>query len=1158
MSKRNRQQKEDEEFQLDEEEADEFLGVEDLEELENDAPVVEEENDDNTPEEENTKKLEPKKKKKKKGSKKNGNEEIFDDEDDGKKLEAGIIEEIHLKNFMCHSSFTMKFHDRTTIISGQNGSGKSAVLTAIQVCLGARAKSTNRGKSGKDLVLTGKDHAEIKIKLRNQGNDAYKRTMYGKSIIVIKRIDKSGVGTYRIQNCNGKTISTSSKELHFILEKFNIQIDNPTTVMSQDVAREFLAGSSESKKYQFYLKATQLQSILDGLEEANKCKDAMEIVKYDKERAFEESTEELNKRKKLYEEARKLGELQNEVEKLQKEKFWALVEQKKHGITQHERKKKDLEEQINQLRNERAENIEKRMELLAKRREEVTALIKADSNEIDKVKQAIQECVNKKNEISHQVSTYNSKKTDFKKSIKFEESKIREFEKFKKEIQDKDKVDKEGERKKRQDEIDTLTTEKENEQMEIEKYEEELKSFNQSKATVFDKKNNLSDQINGFDRDRKHLEKDLTNLRNSQTDKLALLGGERMKNFLADVQNQIKKFSRPPIGPIGLLVRIRDEHFHWAPAVQVALQKLLTSMIVHSFEDFDTLDAIKKKHNIKVVTYIQSFKNEVYDVSNYEPDYLTALKVLDIDTNALRSTPVKYDDLACVHATTLNTLIDQSHIHQMALIENRKDAEGVIFSPTPPRNVAEVYTITGTRLFVRGATQITTSANATSSTLWTKDVAAQILEMEREVRAISNNIKEVDNEKRKLDIELRSLNDEVQRISKLISRSRSKVSTNERKIQDLQKEISEIEDTNDDDKLLIEEYNQKISECKANIEKYNNEIAKIDENMEKVKGDLIENAEKRKTLVTESDTWARRIDEKNRELVKIMDDYQEQERKSQTYNQTIASKENQLDQLNKKLKELQSEYEATKNTAIQATSVRLNPSGNVEEIEKRISSKKRHIDMETKRLGNRDFHSIENDYKEYEQTYLMKQNSIEISEKVFESIKKGLSARNTLYNTIKNVYNGRLSEIFGNYMSQRGHTGKIKLNEDSGTLVFDIHMSTHGEKVKVSDAKSLSGGEKSFTTVSFLLALWEVSETPFRALDEFDVFMDNVYRKTAMDLILDAAKTKHFTKQLIIITPQDVSMVKKDDEYLKIVHVQPPKRLQNQRSMEEFLRSHQQ
>ena len=47
---------------------------------------------------------------------------------------------------------------------------------------------------------------------------------------------------------------------------------------------------------------------------------------------------------------------------------------------------------------------------------------------------------------------------------------------------------------------------------------------------------------------------------------------------------------------------------------------------------------------------------------------------------------------------------------------------------------------------------------------------------------------------------------------------------------------------------------------------------------------------------------------------------------------------------------------------------------------------------------------------------------------------------------------------------------------------------------QVSNIRVLSGGEKSFVTLSLIMATTHVIESPFFIMDEFDVFMDEANR----------------------------------------------------------------
>mmetsp|Transcript_7388 Transcript_7388/g.19323 ORF Transcript_7388/g.19323 Transcript_7388/m.19323 type:complete len:118 (-) Transcript_7388:1109-1462(-) len=98
-----------------------------------------------------------------------------------------------------------------------------------------------------------------------------------------------------------------------------------------------------------------------------------------------------------------------------------------------------------------------------------------------------------------------------------------------------------------------------------------------------------------------------------------------------------------------------------------------------------------------------------------------------------------------------------------------------------------------------------------------------------------------------------------------------------------------------------------------------------------------------------------------------------------------------------------------------------------------------------------------------------------------------------------------------------------------------------GSLHQTKDLKSLSGGEKSFTTLSFMLALGEAMNVPFRVMDEFDVFMDEANRRAAYVAVVEAAREMPH-RQFIFLTPLSIP-VESSGTAVQIKRLPPPDRM---------------
>jgi chromosome segregation ATPase len=246
--------------------------------------------------------------------------------------DAGIIEEIQCINFMCHEHLTVTLGPLINFIIGHNGSGKSAVLTALTICLGGKATTTNRAQNLKSLIKEGKDHSTVAVKIKNQGPLGYKKSQYGDSIIVERHFSRSGSSGFKLKDEDGKIVSTKKSELEDILDAFSLQIDNPMNVLSQDNARQFLNNSTPKDKYKLFLQGTNLenlnrdyQQVEQSLEEMNAKTDVKEadlgILRH--------QMEELEKKARR---AQQLEQMRAKEKDLANQAAWATVQEKEADL----------------------------------------------------------------------------------------------------------------------------------------------------------------------------------------------------------------------------------------------------------------------------------------------------------------------------------------------------------------------------------------------------------------------------------------------------------------------------------------------------------------------------------------------------------------------------------------------------------------------------------------------------------------------------------------------------------------------------------------------------------------------------------------------------------------------------------------------------------
>ncbi|XP_053671716.1 structural maintenance of chromosomes protein 6 [Anopheles nili] len=1034
----------------------------------------------------------------------------------------GKVLKVVLKNFMCHPHLAVEFNKRANLLVGKNGSGKSAILAAMTVGLGCSATQTNRCNSLKDLIKHGETQAVIEIHLENAGFDAYDKERYGSRIICERMISATSGGSYKLKNEHGQVVSTSRAELQKILLAFNIQVDNPICVLNQDLARSLLKDSDESKQYTFFTKATQIDSIKQKLNECVNVAEQARNVLSVKEQSLEILTSEIDVLEEKQRTLESAGRLNEVLQELQTNLVWRNVldlEQQLAVVDEQLKKlRSSIEEQENRIANRESlvadteRTIQTHRADIEGKKTEYVALKETYAE----VRRKLQEAQTKQADIERTVRKANDRKARLEEEMRHIEQALQERNKdgLSQIEQEKQKIETEkAQLDERKTELDAMIA---NAQRDVEMMHNtlsQLKDVREEKHHARLAKQSEATRIN----------KQLEQFQSAPRSKLAVYGAN-MPALDARIRqlHQQGKFSELPRGPLGQYIEVRNKK--WSGIVETALGGCLSAFYVATQEDWSTLDGLLRRDFPDLqnrTIYTGRFVKELYDVRQG--------CVQEQDGTHLLMNLIKVND-----PVVMNRLIDSAAIdtilvteHQSVAIQLTSETENV------PRNLSKVivaepcsefypqpkYRSYGLQQKPPRYLQVSMDELKRQTQHRKEQLQCELVELNRVVEEENGRLQEKSRQLHQRQEQLKRLQQELLTIEQRLQQLATVVFVEETEETTLRAELEQLHTMRDKLQEAIEQHQTKLTDMHQGVQS--------EERTAQERKDAMA------TIEAEIANIQRRIDEEN------------QKRHDLQTNRKVKVQELQRckDSLRERMGIRTALHEGVEQARQEAISKGNRPDASeaietVEQLKKKIHSTEKRIRQVNATQENLEDVRQELETKTRERDELVRYaSSLRSITTLMNNTRKSRFAY--LFKLTSHM-SLRVKHKFKSIMQIRNYVGTIRIDREQGKLALSVVPRDGNIQNAVSTTKSLSGGERSYATVAFLISLWSCVDTPFFFLDEYDVFTDQVNRHTMTRLLLNEANKKP-DRQFCFLTPQDMSEVQATPD-LTIHRMEDPER----------------
>ena len=355
---------------------------------------------------------------------------------------------------------------------------------------------------------------------------------------------------------------------------------------------------------------------------------------------------------------------------------------------------------------------------------------------------------------------------------------------------------------------------------------------------------------------------------------------------------------------------------------------------------------------------------------------------------------------------------------------------------------------------------------------------------EEEIRHIEREIKDLQDKSEAIDIEKNRLFEEIRELSPKYAERESALEEN---ISGLREKETEFSSELSRIKADIDNLNERIQELESKNGEITSDISKLQEQKKSSEIELkVENEELSKLRAVEAE-----ISEKSREIVEALNSNENEMRKTEERieinNSNISAKREIILSLQIKIENIEAKIGEVR---LEMDAV----GGKILEDRKSSPEIKREIEgcnISIAELGPVNQRAIE-DYG-----IVSKDLEALISEvRNLNSEKAGLEALTAKLNDLKtrafmemyHAINDNMKIIYREISG--GGEALLEMSDESDPLNSEVHIRARPKGTNFSKIEALSGGEKSLTALSFILAVQRINPSPIYYLDEVDMFLD--------------------------------------------------------------------